>query len=884
MEPITATRPVPNQFPTIASEVPYRIALIGEAPGADEVVAGKPFVGASGRLLDYLLNRVGIMRSACFLGNICQVRPPNNDITNFQWSDERIQSGLGQLADDLSRFSPNICVLLGGTGLHAARGYPESITNWRGSLFGGADSSPFAGRKCMGTFHPASALRVYEQTPLILFDLKRARTQGEFPELKLPERTIRVAKTVEDVKQYFDDARAHVRLCGTDIEGYVTNLTCISFALSPTEGFVIPFQGPGGNYWSAEDEFQVWWALKEFLEDPKIPFVLQNGLYDRFVLAYTYGILIRNHHDDTLCKWWELYCELPKKLSLQTSILTLEPYYKDERDSEDYDTHWTYNGKDSCVTLECCQRQDAMLEGPQRTHYRFNMDMHDPLLYMELRGMRYDMESARRTATDIKTQVAELQHALNKMVGCALEIKTQSEALVLLRETFCLKRSVASVLTLDSVVAFSKKQFLDDGSASRAVALCNKTFPLSDADLGELSRLLNCHLNTQSSPQMQDFLYKTLGLPVQLHKKTRKPTADATAILKLYKKTGNPVLKVVLKITGLLTQLETLEILCDPDGRIRCSYNVVGTETGRLSSSKSPTRSGYNLQTVSRRQRGLFKPDPEHYFFQCDLSGADGWTVAAHCKRLGDPTMYDDYLYGLKPALLIALMREGQGINNLPREALLIQQAEMKKRLSAPDYRGIPYIGYKRIQHGGCYLMGGQTMSDQILEDTWKDQEEPLLVPPKTCEEIKVLLFQRYPGVHVWHRWVEEQIKNHRELKTAVGQTRKVFGRPNDHDTLKQLVAHEPQIVTTFTTNRALLKMWNDPENRDSDGLPIVEPLHHGHDALAGQFPCDRVEWAVPRIKQYFHNPITIAGINVLIPFEGNYGESWSPKDLTNTI
>lgn len=879
MEPITATRPVPNQFPTITSEVPYRIAICGEAPGADEVVAGKPFVGVSGRLLDYLLNRVGIMRSACFLGNICQHRPPNNDITNFAWTDERIVSGLAQLHTDLDTFKPNLCVLLGGTALHAGKGHPESITNWRGSLFSGATNTPFTGRKCMGTFHPASALRVYEQTPLLLFDLKRARTQGESAGLQLPERTIHVAKTVEEVATYFRQLEIERPLVGIDIEGYVNNLTCISFAASPTEGFVIPFSGPGGNYWNLSDELCVWLEIKKFLENPSIEFVLQNGLYDRFVLAYTYGINIRNHKEDTLCKHWELYCELPKKLSLQASIYTLEPYYKDERGSEDFNQFWTYNGKDSCVTLEICQRQDAMLEGPQRTHFRFNMDMHDPLLYMELRGMRYDMESARRTATGIKQQVAELQHALNKMVGRGLEVTSIQQAVVLLREAFCLKRSVASVLTLETVVPFSKKAHLDDGSASRAVAICNKTFPLSDADCGELSILLNQHLNTQSSPQMCEFLYKTLALPTQLNKKTKKPTADATAILKLYKKTSDPVLKVVLKITGLLTQLETLEILCDPDGRIRCSYNVVGTETGRLSCSKSPTRSGYNLQTVSKKQRHLFRPDDGHYFFQCDLFGADGWTVAAHCKRLGDPTMYDDYMFGLKPALLIALMREGQGINNLSREQLLVMQADMKKKLNDPNYRGVPYLGYKRIQHGGCYLMGDQTMSDQILEDSWKEFQEPLLVPPKVCGEVKTLLFQRYPGVHVWHRWVEEQIKNRRELVTAVGQVRKIFGRPNDHDTLKQLIAHEPQIITTYATNTAVLNLWNDPENRTADGLPCIEPLHQVHDAVCGQFPINRVDWSLPRIRRYFNNSLAIAGTTITIPFEGAYGTSWG--DLT---
>ncbi len=85
----------------------------------------------------------------------------------------------------------------------------------------------------------------------------------------------------------------------------------------------------------------------------------------------------------------------------------------------------------------------------------------------------------------------------------------------------------------------------------------------------------------------------------------------------------------------------------DPDGRVRCSYNVVGTDTGRLSCQGSPTGSGMNLQTVTKKLRHLFLADPGYHFFQCDLAGADGWTVAAECASLGDPTMLNDYLAGI---------------------------------------------------------------------------------------------------------------------------------------------------------------------------------------------------------------------------------------------
>src|SRR3990167_8778362 len=74
-----------NKFPTLVDPSGRRLAIVGEAPGADEEVAGEPFVGASGRLLRLILSQSGITPEACFIGNVCQHRPPSNDITSFDW-------------------------------------------------------------------------------------------------------------------------------------------------------------------------------------------------------------------------------------------------------------------------------------------------------------------------------------------------------------------------------------------------------------------------------------------------------------------------------------------------------------------------------------------------------------------------------------------------------------------------------------------------------------------------------------------------------------------------------------------------------------------------------------------------------------------------------
>lgn len=59
------------------------LALIGEAPGAEEARLGHPFVGRSGQLLDKMLMQAGIDRRRCFVGNVFRFQPPGNKVDHF---------------------------------------------------------------------------------------------------------------------------------------------------------------------------------------------------------------------------------------------------------------------------------------------------------------------------------------------------------------------------------------------------------------------------------------------------------------------------------------------------------------------------------------------------------------------------------------------------------------------------------------------------------------------------------------------------------------------------------------------------------------------------------------------------------------------------------
>jgi hypothetical protein len=407
---------------------------------------------------------------------------------------------------------------------------------------------------------------------------------------------------------------------------------------------------------------------------------------------------------------------------------------------------------------------------------------------------------------------------------------------------------------------------------------------LGPAARGRLSVLLGLHLKDNATGGKGDacwFLYDHCQFPRQYQKEgnalTDRLASDDEALIRIFLKTKDRRALAFLKLRRLLTQTRTLSAEADADGRIRCAYNVCGTETGRLTCYESPTGSGFNLQTVSKPFRHLFQADEGCLLAQCDLAGADGWTVAAYCAAQGDRTMLDDYLAGMKPAkILVLLHRYGPSINKLDRTTL-------KERCREVNQDQWEYFAFKRVQHGGSYGMFEKTQSDQILTDSFKLTGKPIYVPPAQCKQMRDGSFLvRYPGILRWHDWTRRELKTAGALTASNGFKRLFYGRKDESSTLRAALAHLPQVYTTAATMMALARCWSDPENRQPDGSLYIEPLHTVHDSLIFQFHQDRKEWAKGRIKDWFNNQLVIAGQPLTIPFESGIGPNWG--NLKETI
>ena len=130
-----------------------RVMFVGEAPGRDEDLAGLPFVGRSGKLLDRMLAAIGLDRTSAYIANIIPWRPPGNRTPTPQES----QICLPFILRQIELADPDVLVCLGGPSSQALLGFKDGIRRTRGRWL-----SFDTGKReirAMATFHPAYLLR-----------------------------------------------------------------------------------------------------------------------------------------------------------------------------------------------------------------------------------------------------------------------------------------------------------------------------------------------------------------------------------------------------------------------------------------------------------------------------------------------------------------------------------------------------------------------------------------------------------------------------------------------------------------------------------------------------------------------------------------------------
>ena len=150
-----------------------KIMIIGEGPGAQEDVEGKPFVGRAGKLLDKMLEAIKLDRTKVYISNVVNYRPP----ANRKPTDEEIEKYFPYLVNHIEIISPKILLLLGSTALNAIIGNEVVISKARGKWLNQeiGKAKPWV----IASFHPAFLMRQPDQKKLAWIDLKMIRDKAK---------------------------------------------------------------------------------------------------------------------------------------------------------------------------------------------------------------------------------------------------------------------------------------------------------------------------------------------------------------------------------------------------------------------------------------------------------------------------------------------------------------------------------------------------------------------------------------------------------------------------------------------------------------------------------------------------------------------------------
>jgi DNA polymerase-1 len=547
------------------------------------------------------------------------------------------------------------------------------------------------------------------------------------------------------------------------------------------------------GYWSLDEEAFIIWLLYRLLRHPHVKVRWQNGLYDA-QYTYRHWHFIPNGAQDTMISQHTLFCQLPKTLYFQASMYSRHyVYWKDE--GKNWDPKM---GEDQLwnYNLEDCvytrEVGESELRSVEKLGLREVHEFQQKLFYPVLKAMLRGL----RVIPDQRNKlIMEVQEAI-------------------------------------------------------------------ESGRGMLQYVLGHDLNIASPPQMVKLFYDDLNQPRIMTRATKKAPAHVTCDDEALTKIGErePLLK---PITDAIADLRTLgkfmEMLTkrlDIDGRMRCSYNIGGSTSGksapysyRLSSSEDAFGSGTNLQnipsdksmSVSKAEkrgtklvlpniRSMFGPDPGFTFFDLDLDRADLQVVVWEAQ---DPYLQAALRMGTDLHLLNAFVLAGR--DPPPLEELIERHSKDEACSCGPrcywDYREKlkgPREFAKRFVHATDYGATARGLAPKLGETV------------ATVDRAQRLWFGAHPGIEAWHRRTEAFVAKHRYIENKFGYRWYIFDRLEGG--LPEWLAWIPQSTVGCTINRAWMNIHEQ--------APEIEVLLQVHDSLGGQFPSHRHDASVAKLLE----------------------------------
>ena len=427
----------------------------------------------------------------------------------------------------------------------------KSVAKWRGSCMYTTINERRI--KVIPTYAPSRILKVWDWRHISMYDLRRINEESKSKEYSPPDSVYHIRPTYAEAEEYLLDAIAACdmgeSIVSHDLETINRYISCSGLAMSRTEAMCIPFMTREEDtpetphaYWSKRQETKLVKLHSDLLVHRNALVVGQNYLYDCQHVAHSWGVY-PNVWMDTMLAWHTMFPGEKKSLDFLASIFCDHyTYWKDElkdynRYPADEEQYWNYNCKDVCYTYEIAEKLPPLVElAEQVPQYTFQMDMYAPVFRVMLRGVRIDTKLRAQLSHDLLYVAQQLEHSLLTMSG----------------------------------------NFKPEGSTA-------------------ITHWFN------SPKQCLAFFYDYLGLPKQINRATKKPSTDDAALTKLAEEEPlvAPIVQKIQELRSVnIFRKNFIEAPLGSDKRIRCSYNLAGTATFRLASSKDAFGQGANLQTI----------------------------------------------------------------------------------------------------------------------------------------------------------------------------------------------------------------------------------------------------------------------------------------------
>lgn len=529
-------------------------------------------------------------------------------------------------------------------------------------------------------------------------------------------------------------------------------------------------------------------------------------------------------------------------------------------------THFAYNALDSAVTLRVHERlAPLVLASPHAsTSYTFVRAMQGPAMAMMNRGI----------AVNQKVRSDETE----RYIG----IRTRAQEL--------LDRLADAVWGPEAYVVVDKTTETYAPIGKRGQALSVRTRVVRSERTAWRPR----GLNAASSTQVLAFFNIALGMSVQYEiRKTpagtiRTPAANDKALRKWAEgrtkgpgisprdrsvypvKLSAPFVNLILTIRDADKMLAVLRTPLDPDGRMRCSYNVVGTENGRWSSSKNAFGRGTNLQNITSTMRRMFAADDGYWMVSTDLEQAESRLVAGLVwQTTGDDTYWNTCTSGDLHTTVARMTWPELDWTNDPKH---------NRHVADQPFPGLPKFTYrevsKRTGHGSNYRGSPFGIAQAVG------------IPAELVEGFQLRYFRAFPAIPQWHEWTKTQLRDSQYLDTPLGRRRWFFGRPTEDSTLREAIAFSPQSTVGELLNLIMYRVWL------RSTLPPTHPSHlpvqlllQNHDAFAFQTPLTSDLPTVIASVNHEFNSAPIAFVRggerreMVIPGEFVTGFNWAYQD-----